>query len=145
MPCLSCTSRTLPQVGSFKLITWSITIGPSLGPVLGGALTYAAGWAWIFWFLAIVTISGLALIVFFLPETNRSIVGNGSIPPPTILRLPIPFTNFMQHLQASRDTGAVAFHMPNPFRSLKILFRKDNAAVVLAWGLMYAVYSAWVQ
>lgn len=120
----------------------SITIGPSLGPVLGGALAYAAGWAWIFWFLTIVTISGLALIVLFLPETNRTIVGNGSLRPPRILRLPLPFTTFMQHHETDKKSETMAFHMPNPFRSLKILFRKDNAVVVLAWGLMYSVYSA---
>lgn len=99
----------------------------------------------IFWFLAIVTVSGLALIILFLPETNRSIVWNGSIPPPRILRLPIPFTSFMQHHQADRESKTMAYRMPNPFRSLKILFRKDNIVVVLAWGLMYAVYSAYVQ
>lgn len=110
--------------------------------MLGGALTYAAGWAWIFWFLTIVTISGLSLIVLFLPETNRNIVGNGSIPPLNILKLPIPFTTFMQHHRVDRKPKTMGSRMPNPFRSLKILFRKDNAVVVLAWGLMYAVYSA---
>lgn len=95
-----------------------------------------------FWFLTIVTISGLLLIILFLPETNRNIVGNGSIPPPTVLRLPIPFKSFMQHHQVGGKPEAMVFRMPNPFRSLKILFRKDNAVVVLAWGLMYTVYSA---
>ena len=31
--------------------------------------------------------------------------------------------------------------MPNPLISLKILLRKDNAVVLLAYGLMYAVYA----
>lgn len=31
--------------------------------------------------------------------------------------------------------------MPNPLKSLKIILRKDNAVVLLAWGLMYAVYA----
>ncbi len=31
--------------------------------------------------------------------------------------------------------------MPNPLKSLKILLRKDNAVVLLAQGLMYAVYA----
>ncbi|KAJ0122037.1 MFS general substrate transporter [Diaporthe amygdali] len=129
--------------GSYmSAVSFLITIGPSLGPVLGGALTYAAGWAWIFWFLAIVTVSGLALIVFLLPETSRNIVGNGSKPAQPILRLPIPFTSFMKHCQVGGESEARAFHMPNPFRSLKTLLRKDNAVIVLAWGFMYAVYSA---
>ena len=126
---------------SSRLTIRSITIGPSLGPVLGGALTYAAGWAWIFWFLTIVTVSGLALILLFLPETNRTIVGKGAIPPPRILRLPTIFTKSMQHHHNDSVAKINTYRMPNPFRSIKIVFRKDNAVVVLAWGLMYAVYS----
>ncbi|KAG8169143.1 hypothetical protein KVR01_001892 [Diaporthe batatas] len=114
----------------------SITIGPSLGPVLGGALTYAAGWTWIFWLLTIVTFSGLSLIVLFLPETNRGIVGNGSIPPAKILRLPLPFTAFMQHHKVDTKPRVGSSRIPNPVRCVKVLFRKDNAVVVVAWGLI---------
>ncbi|KAK2598707.1 hypothetical protein N8I77_012099 [Diaporthe amygdali] len=121
--------------GSYmSAVSFLITIGPSLGPVLGGALTYAAGWAWIFWFLTIVTVSGLALIIFLLPETSRNIVGNGSKPPQPILRLPIPFTSFMKHYKDGGESEANAFHIPNPLRSLKALLRKDNAVIVVAWG-----------
>lgn len=116
-----------------------------MGPVLGGALAYAAGWEWIFWFLTIVTVSGLAIVGFCLPETSRSIVGNGAIKPPKVLRLPIPLTTFMQHYRVERTSKAGVLRVPNPLRSLKILFRRDNAVVVLAWGLMYAVYSVYVH
>jgi MFS family permease len=119
------------------------TIAPSLGPILGGVLSYAAGWAWIFWFLTIVTGLSLLGIIFLLPETSRNIVGNGSIPPAAHLRLPIPI---MRHWEdySDRGEGEPARHggrMPNPLQSLKILLRMDNAVVVLAYGLMYALYT----
>jgi hypothetical protein len=67
-------------------------------------------------------------------------VGNGSIPPAAHLRLPISI--FMRHWEEDggepvRQRG----RMPNPLKSLKILLRKDNAVVLLAYGLMYAVYT----
>ena len=53
---------------------------PALGPVLGGALAYKAGWRWTFGFLAIAgAISGI-IIATVLPETARSVVGNGANP-----------------------------------------------------------------
>ncbi|KAK8033370.1 hypothetical protein PG991_002768 [Apiospora marii] len=61
----------------------SANLGPCLGPVLGGSVTYAAGgqdFQWCFRTLAIVGGSSVLLVGWTLPETNRDIVGNGSIP-----------------------------------------------------------------
>lgn len=52
---------------------------PSLGPVLGGALADRIDWRWIFWLLVILSGICLTLLCLLLPETARSIVGNGSI------------------------------------------------------------------
>ncbi|KAI1283615.1 major facilitator superfamily domain-containing protein [Xylaria sp. FL0933] len=127
--------------GSFaSAVSFAITIAPSIGPVLGGCLTYARNWTWIFWFLAIAAGACLILMTAFLPETTRSIVGNGSIAPPKLLRL--PFASLMRHW---RDDDAPISHrrrVPNPFKSLLILTYKDNATVILACGLLYAVYTS---
>ncbi|KAI2471188.1 major facilitator superfamily transporter [Annulohypoxylon bovei var. microspora] len=58
-----------------------ILLAPALGPIIGGILSQYAGWRWIFWLLAIL--AGVVLLVhaFFLPETCREIVGDGSIRP----------------------------------------------------------------
>lgn len=56
-------------------------IGPQLGPVLGPILSIIgvkSKWRWIFAFLAFLGTSLLLLVVFFLPETLRCMVGNGS-------------------------------------------------------------------
>lgn len=120
-----------------------VTIAPSLGPVLGGALNSAAGWAWVFRFLTIISSLGLLVIILFLPETSRNIVGNGSVRPVPFLRPPIPW--FVRHHWKQEDhhdkLSRRSCHFPNPMRSLIILFRKDNAVVVMAYGLMYAVYT----
>ncbi|KAI1762698.1 multidrug resistance protein [Hypoxylon sp. FL1150] len=126
--------------GSFvSAVAFAVTIAPSLGPILGGGLSYAAGWAWIFWFLSIA--AGLCLIamIFLLPETSRNIVGNGSIMPPKHLRLPIP--NIMRHCKGDDRVAQHKPRLPNPLMSLTILIRKDNAVIILGCGLLYVVYT----
>ncbi|GMM33038.1 cation transporter [Saccharomycopsis crataegensis] len=57
-------------------------LAQSIGALLGGVL--ASGfhsWRAIFWFLSIGGGVTMILSFFILPETKRSIVGNGSIPP----------------------------------------------------------------
>ena len=116
-----------------------ITIAPSIGPILGGGLSYAAGWTWIFWFLSIAAGLCLSMMIFLLPETSRDIVGNGSTRPPKHLRLPTP--TLMRHW---KDSGVVIhriWRMPNPLKSLAILTRKDNTIIITACGILYIVYT----
>ncbi|KAH8802636.1 multidrug resistance protein [Xylogone sp. PMI_703] len=126
--------------GSFvSAISFAITIAPSLGPILGGVLAYAASWAWIFWFLAIAVGVCLLIMVFLLPETSRNIVGNGSIKPPKYSRLPIP--TLMCHWKESNVAASHKLRVPNPLKSLAILTRKDNAVIILACGILYVIYT----
>jgi MFS family permease len=62
-------SLTLPSGGA----------APSFGPVIAGVLTEKLGWRWIFWFLVIFTATYLVVVALLLPETQRKLVGNGSI------------------------------------------------------------------
>ncbi|OQV02732.1 hypothetical protein CLAIMM_07877 [Cladophialophora immunda] len=126
--------------GSFaSAVSFAITIAPSIGPILGGALTYAAGWTWIFWFLCIAAGSCLLLMIFFLPETSREIVGNGSVKPPKYLRLPV--TSLMRHWEYVDSVSNHNWRIPNPMKSLAILLRLDNVIVTTACGLLYVVYT----
>lgn len=126
--------------GSYvSAVAFAITIAPSLGPVLGGAIAFSVGWLWIFWFLAIASGVGLALMVVLLPETSRNIVGNGSRKPPAYLILPI--SRLMRHWEPDKEPSHQKSQTPNPLKSLVILSRKDNATIILACGLLYAVYT----
>ncbi|KAK8030918.1 hypothetical protein PG990_000652 [Apiospora arundinis] len=126
--------------GTFvSAVSFAITIAPSVGPILGGTLSYAAGWTWIFWFLAIASGTCLLLVVFLLPETSRRIVGNGSIQPPKHLRLPLP--TLMRHWKQEDLSPDTRWELPNPFKSLRILIRKDNAIIILACGILYVIYT----
>ena len=129
----------MPFPANSRLIFKSITIAPSIGPILGGGLTYAAGWTWIFWFLCIAAGLCLSMMVFLLPETSRNIVGNGSMKPSKHLRLPIP--TLMRHWQDSEVVAAHKRRMPNPLKSLTILIRRDNTVIIIACGILYVVYT----
>lgn len=50
----------------------------AIGPILGGILSSTLGWRAIFWFLTIYSGTFLVFLMLALPETLRSIVGNGS-------------------------------------------------------------------
>ncbi|KAH9909405.1 MFS general substrate transporter [Xylariomycetidae sp. FL2044] len=57
-------------------------LGPCLGPVIGGSAIFAGGQSqWCFLVLAALGGSALLLVGWGLPETNRSVVGNGSVEP----------------------------------------------------------------
>ncbi|KAF2134820.1 MFS general substrate transporter [Dothidotthia symphoricarpi CBS 119687] len=53
-------------------------LGPILGPVIGGQFATLTRWRWIFGFLAATCIPVYLAIVFCMPETLRSLVGNGA-------------------------------------------------------------------
>ncbi|KAG0168010.1 hypothetical protein DFQ28_005919 [Apophysomyces sp. BC1034] len=53
-------------------------LGPVVGPAIGGLLSQYLGWRWIFWTLTILATVHWFVLAFFLPETLRSLVGNGS-------------------------------------------------------------------
>ncbi|KAL4917356.1 major facilitator superfamily domain-containing protein [Aspergillus aurantiobrunneus] len=135
--------------GSFAaLVSFAIGAAPTLGPILGGALTYAAGWPWIFWFLCIASGSCLLIVVLFLPETCRGIVGDGSRSVRAYQRPLVP--GVMRPSRAHSSTTARVDHMearhgkrrfPNPLRSIVLLSRPDNTIIITACGLMYTVYT----
>lgn len=57
----------------------SILVFTFISPVIGGLLTYYLGFRAIFWFLLASGTVVLTLVVLMLPETLRSIAGNGTI------------------------------------------------------------------
>ncbi|KIW61184.1 hypothetical protein PV05_01340 [Exophiala xenobiotica] len=123
--------------GSYvSALSFGITTAPSIGPVLGGALAFTAGWRWIFWFLCIASGCCFAMMVSTLPETARNLVGNGSVAPPLGARL--PFDRFMNHWNVPSHCDGRRF--PNPLESLWILHYKDNLILIVGGSILYMVY-----
>ncbi|EIN07877.1 MFS general substrate transporter [Punctularia strigosozonata HHB-11173 SS5] len=121
--------------GFFGISGLGSLLGPCIGPVIGGALTQHFGWRAIFWFLCIA--SGVSLIFFaaVLPETLRSIVGNGSIPPPRIYKTPVTLIGGRYAPDAVKLPPGKRF--VNPFR---LFLYPDLDVLLVFFGLIYAVF-----
>ncbi|KAI1295902.1 chloramphenicol resistance protein [Xylaria venustula] len=120
-------------------------VGPVLAPVIGGALVSRVGWHWVFWFLLISGGVVLVMILLFLPETARNIVGNGKTLP-TKWRQPFLSSIFsIQIPKAGKPSKADAItrkatRVINPLRSFRILLYKDSFLVLLVSGIFYLIY-----
>ncbi|ODV80073.1 MFS general substrate transporter [Suhomyces tanzawaensis NRRL Y-17324] len=90
-----------PPKGRAKAISYFM-LGPQLGPILGPIISSIATdgqWRWIFGFLAILGAVVYVVILLFLPETLRYLVGNGEywesrgkwlVPPKLIQKKVVP-------------------------------------------------------
>jgi len=129
-----------------------------LGPVIGGLVALqSGGFAWVFWALVIFGGVVLLLIAVALPETGRSVVGNGSIQARGWRRT---WWDILRKRKIKKDLGAEGeeckgdrsesnncnatkkkgFRMTNPWDCLRILLWRDTAAVLWMSSSPYAVW-----
>ena len=136
-------------------VTLSAILGPSLGPLIGGALTDSFGWRSIFWFLTISASITLVLIILFLPETCRPIVGDGSIRPPktheTLWQLikdrsrsdrSGPQPPILPSTAVKGKATESSFGMKHLFTSLALLWSKELGLLLAYGGLIYSGINA---
>ena len=135
-------------------------LAPTVGPILGGVLSQYLGWRSIFWFLVISSAVMFVVLLLFLPETCRQIVGDGSIRPHPLYRT---FWQLFSEWRAKRqyrkararnnsDTNALErtptrassvrpplkIMFPNPLRSLLMLFEKQIGILVGYNAIVFA-------
>ena len=130
-------------------------ITTAISPILGRALTQQFGWRWIFWILAMFSGVCLALIMVYLLETSRYIVGSGSRETSGVRRALI---FYLQPLKTSHSPNSATsedcatstplgrelsreYHIPNPLARLKLLWARDTALITTIYGVYYMVFS----
>lgn len=129
--------------GYSGIVSFVLNTPPSIGPVISGLLLQRWGWRAIFWFLAAISPCCLVGIVLFLPETSRTIVGNGSVPakgtnkPPFHILLPKPSVES----EAGSAMSSQAWRIPNPLTSLILLRDPGTAIIIFTVGIYYTIYS----
>lgn len=115
----------------------------AIGPVLGGVLANTFGFRSIFIFLAILSSLVIVMIILFLPETLRTIAGNGSlrlsgIYKPVVARFtaePLYIEDPDETVQRKKVT-LITFIEP-----LRLLAEKDIVLNLLFGGVIYAIWS----
>jgi predicted MFS family arabinose efflux permease len=104
-------------------------------------LSQYLGWRAIFWFLMILGGTFFLLTFTFFRETNRSIVGDGSVPPQIWNRslVQMLWKDSLVPNQQSLKKKRVGV---NPLTSLEILRNMENFIVCIYGGLLFAGYSS---
>lgn len=130
-------STTRERGGYFGMFNLGPMLAPCIAPAMGGALSEGLGWRSIFWTIVIMVAVCLLCIALFLPETLRSIAGNGSIPVAPYLRPMVPVVGRKTSMKAfDGESRAKPKHSVNPF----VLFTYPDVIVLLSFtGMVYAV------
>jgi multidrug resistance protein len=130
-------STSKERGGYFGMFNLGPMLAPCLGPSLGGVLSQELGWRSIFWCIVIMVTLCLLCIALFLPETLRSIAGNGSLPVRKRLRPLVPIVGRKVSQEAyDPSTQVKSKHSVNPF---VILTYPDVIVLLTFTGIVYAV------
>ncbi|KAI9310575.1 major facilitator superfamily domain-containing protein [Dichotomocladium elegans] len=127
----------------FSAFTCCQLLSTALGPVIGGAIAQNLSWRWIFYILMIVGGIALFIIVFFLPETLRTLVGNGSG-----YANPTPQQWFRYHVRG-KPIGPKAnrrrfLRLPRVWEPFTYLLYPDVALIMLSNGLVAAMLAVYL-
>lgn len=119
-------------------------VGNALGPIIGGIFAQKTGWHGIFYFLTALAAAFLIVLFLILPETLRSIVGNGSIKAGKTY-LANPVFQFLVPAGASRE---IVSDSRSPRKDIdilgpiKMMKEKDVFCGLLFTALFYTVWQA---
>jgi multidrug resistance protein len=117
----------------------------ALGPVIGGVLADRLGWRSVFWFLTIYGGVCMLVIILVLPETLRSMVGNGTRQPPAYARSPLAVYQRKKHsaegsTEAADDPTIAAKKSVDFLSPLKILFHLKTFCAITYVAVHYTAW-----
>ncbi|ESZ94697.1 hypothetical protein SBOR_4948 [Sclerotinia borealis F-4128] len=115
-------------------------LGQSIGPVFGGIITQYLGFRAIFWVLLGLGSLALLLIVAFLPETLRSLAGNGSIPLKGVHR-PLFYSSPSTEQSEQELPPNKGITVSSVIAPLKFLLEKDVFVTLSFGAIIYTVWS----
>lgn len=128
-----------------------ILMGPAVGPIIGGLLTQRWNWHSIFYFLAVLTGIHLILLMLLLPESLRTLVGDGSLRPRGIWLPPvsIPFQHVKQNSEEDPSKKRQWMNPPPKLslrvvgfdRPWKMFMQADIALMIASYSLPFGVYT----
>jgi hypothetical protein len=81
-------------------------------------------------------------MLLFFPETQRNIVGNGSLKPRGVYKSLFFLFQSSEMREYPARAGKPKFSYPNPFACLRILGNRESLIVILLYSLTYAVKMA---
>lgn len=116
--------------------------GNAFGGLIGAALIHRFNWRAIFVFLAIGAGVTVIIMCFILPETHRSVVGNGSIAPKSMFnQSPIFLVPKYRNL-LTNDYDTLQPKVPlNILAPFKILLKLDTLCVLFPSGIKFAIWT----
>ena len=121
----------------------SLNTPMSVAPMISGLLLIRWTWPSVFWFLSIISPVVLFIMVLFLPETCRRLVGDGTG------RISCVYHPVFPVLLPRRDALADPYderhkassRLLNPLSTLGLLKRPATLAAILCYGIYYTVHS----
>ncbi|KAJ7140907.1 MFS general substrate transporter [Mycena epipterygia] len=129
-------SEPAERGGFFGVYNIGPLVGPAIGPVIGGVLADKLGWRSIFWFLCIASSACAVVLILFLPETLRSMVGNGSVTPAAIFRPVVPIVGRNKPKSSTVKLPRKPFQNP-----LRLLLLNPDILILLGFnGLICSVF-----
>jgi multidrug resistance protein len=135
-------------------VSMALNLGACIGPIVGGTIAYTSGsYEWVFWILVIVGALLWLSIATFLPETARSLVGNGSRDRRewwqeswwSLTRRWLREDSRSKMANATRAEKTKDVHVfsgwriPNPVSCLRLIFHWDSALALWMHGSFYTV------
>ncbi|ORZ03823.1 major facilitator superfamily domain-containing protein [Syncephalastrum racemosum] len=143
------TSHVFCRRGSYTaLFSIGQMVAPLTGPIVSGAISNQAGWRYIFVMFALLGATFFIIIFCFIPETLRSLVGNGSgYANPTLMQW-IQRRRTLCQLKTESATTPVngnrstrsRFTMPDFTQPLRSLGQLDFFVLFTYLGLHFGVF-----